>query len=85
MHMRWGVATRMCGAGLRTETNDVAGDLMIPALVLMVLAGAVGWHRAGKRGGTTADRFQYAAAHGIPAFLAVLILMTIAGRMGWLG
>ena len=58
---------------------------MIPALILMVLAGALGWHRAGKRGGTTADRWQYAAAHGIAAFLVVLFLMTIAGRLGWLG
>lgn len=57
---------------------------MIPALILMVVAGAIGWQRAKKRGGTTADCWQYAAAHGIPAFLCVLILMTIANNMGWL-
>ncbi|MEM7056134.1 MAG: hypothetical protein AAF557_00970 [Pseudomonadota bacterium] len=58
---------------------------MIPALILMAFAGALGWHRAGKRGGTSADRWQYAAAHAIPTFLMVMILMTVAGRMGWLG
>lgn len=57
---------------------------MIPAVILMVLAGALGWRRAAKRGGTTADRWQYAAAHGIPAFLVVLILMTLANKLGWL-
>lgn len=58
---------------------------MIPALILMALAGGVGWHRAGKRGGTTADRWQYAIAHAVPAFLVAMIVMTIAGHMGWLG
>lgn len=58
---------------------------MIPALILMALAGAIGWHRAGKRGGTTADRMQYAVAHAVPAFLVVMIAMTVAGHMGWLG
>ena len=58
---------------------------MIPALILMTLAAAIGWHRAGKRGGTKADRWQYAVAHAIPAFLVTMILMTIAGHLGWLG
>lgn len=58
---------------------------MIPALILGVLAGYFGWQRAARRGGTPADRWQFAAAHGIPAFLAAVILMTIAARMGWLG
>jgi len=58
---------------------------MIPALGLMVIAGAIGWRRAASRGGNRADRWQYAAAHGIPAFLIGMILMTVAGRLGWFG
>ena len=58
---------------------------MIPALILMVLFGALGWYRASRRGGATGDKLQYAAAHGLPAFLIGMIGMTIAGRMGWFG
>ena len=57
---------------------------MIFALILLVLGGALGWFRAARRGGTTADRLQYAAAHGVPAFLLGMIIMTIAGHLGWL-
>ena len=58
---------------------------MIPAAIAALAAGVIGWRRAGAAGGKTADKWQYAAAHGIPAFLIVIILMTIAARMGWLG
>lgn len=33
---------------------------------------AIGWMRAARRGGTTADKVQFALAHGIPAALAGL-------------
>lgn len=55
---------------------------MIPAFVCMILAGIVGWRRAARRGGNRADRMQYAAAHAIPAFLIVMLAMSLAGRMG---
>ena len=58
---------------------------MAVALILLALGGAVGWFRAARRGGTTADRMQYAAAHGLPAFLLGMIAMTVAGHLGWLG
>ena len=72
---------------------------MIVALILLVLGGAVGWLLAQVgdapfevvfngdtvQGGTTADRMQYAAAHGLPAFLLGMIAMTVAGHLGWLG
>jgi len=58
---------------------------MVVAFILMLLAGLVGWSRAARRGGTTADRWQYAAAHGVPAFLIGMIAMTAAGHLGWLG
>lgn len=57
---------------------------MIPAVVLAIVAGGVGWRRAARLGGSKADRWQYAFAHGIPAFLAVMIAMTVANEMGWL-
>lgn len=58
---------------------------MIVALILLFVGGAIGWFRAAQRGGTTADRLQYAAAHGLPAFLAGMIGMTIAANIGLLG
>lgn len=41
---------------------------MLPLLAGIIGAG-YGWWRAGKRGGNTADKLQYAAAHGIAFFL----------------
>lgn len=58
---------------------------MVIAFIAALLAGLLGWRRATAAGGKTADKLQYAAAHGIPAFLVTLILMTVAARMGWLG
>lgn len=58
---------------------------MLVALALFVVFAAFGFVRAGRRGGKTADRLQYALAHGIPAGLAGLIVMTLAAHMGWLG
>lgn len=58
---------------------------MIPALIAALAAALLGWRRAAAQGGNTADKWQYAAAHAIPAFLVVIILMTVAARMGWLG
>lgn len=58
---------------------------MVPGLILAILAGIIGWRRATAAGGGTADKWQYAAAHGIPAFLVGLIAMTVAGRFGLLG
>ena len=58
---------------------------MVVALILGLAGAALGWTRAGRRGGSTADRLQYAAAHGLPAFLVGMILMVIAGNLGFLG
>lgn len=54
-------------------------------VMAFLAAAALGWYRAVKRGGTLADRIQYALAHGIPAGLAALVVIIIATRMGWLG
>ncbi len=53
-------------------------------LIVFVLGCAIGWYRAARRGGTLAQRIQYALAHGIPLGLAALILVIVAMRMGWL-
>jgi len=37
----------------------------------------IGWYRAGRRGGSIADRLQYALAHGIPLALATLTAVAI--------
>jgi hypothetical protein len=54
-------------------------------IAAFVLAGALGWARAAKRGGTLPDRLQFALAHAIPATLAALLLQIIALRLGLLG
>lgn len=56
---------------------------MLLGLILFVVFAAVGWLRAARRGGTLADRAQYAAAHGIPAFLLGVLVMIVVARMGW--
>jgi hypothetical protein len=58
---------------------------MVVALILFAIFALIGWRRAERRGGTTADKLQYAMAHGIPAFLATLIVMVIGLNFGWFG
>lgn len=58
---------------------------MLVALILGIVSATIGWRRAARRGGSRADCLQYAAAHGIPAFLVSMILMTVALNMGYLG
>ena len=48
-------------------------------ILAFVLGCLLGWSRAARRGGTLADRLQYALAHGIPAALVTLgVLIAIA-------
>jgi hypothetical protein len=54
-------------------------------VVTFLAAGALGWVRAGRRGGNTADKVQYALAHAIPATLAVLFVQILAARLGLIG
>lgn len=49
------------------------------------IGGAIGWLRAGKRGGTLADKLQYGAAHGLAMMLLALILVFAARHSGLLG
>lgn len=50
-------------------------------LAAFILGCLLGWVRAGRRGGTIADRVQFALAHGIP--LALLTLAALIG-LAWL-
>ncbi len=54
-------------------------------VIAAVAAGTIGWMRAARRGGNTADRVQYALAHAIPATLAALALQIVLVRTGLLG
>jgi hypothetical protein len=56
---------------------------MLIAIVLFVIGAVIGWRRAARRGGNTADKLQYALAHGIPAFLIGVIVTVILLRTGW--
>ncbi|MEL6475745.1 MAG: hypothetical protein AAFR17_00335 [Pseudomonadota bacterium] len=49
--------------------------------VFFLAAAALGWVRAGRRGGTMADRVQYAIAHGIAGGLAGFVLVNIAAHL----
>ncbi len=54
------------------------------AFLIALAAGLIGWRRAAKRGGTRADKIQYALAHAIPAFLLTMIALVLAAKMGWI-
>ena len=58
---------------------------MVVALILFAIFAVIGWRRAERRGGTVADKLQYAMAHGIPAFLVGMVVMVAAANFGWLG
>jgi len=45
-------------------------------IAALIIGAAIGWWRAGKLGGTRADRLQYGAAHAL-AFAVLGIFLTI--------
>ena len=52
------------------------------AVAFFIIAFAIGWARAVSRNGTLADKFQWGAAHGIPAGLVGLGLAIALSRAG---
>lgn len=54
---------------------------MIP-LIALIAGFAIGWRRAARRGGVTADKWQYAIGHGVGFGLLAFILTLIAVRVG---
>jgi hypothetical protein len=51
-------------------------------IVAFGLGFAVGWRRAARRGGATADRVQYGFAHGLAALVATAFGALLAGLLG---
>ncbi len=52
------------------------------AIITCLIGAVLGWVRAKRRGGTTADRVQYAIAHAVAFGLAGLILGTVLALTG---
>jgi len=51
--------------------------------IAFLTAGALGWVRAGRRGGGIGDKVQFALAHAIPATLAMLLFQVLVLRLGF--
>jgi len=51
--------------------------------IAFALGMLVGWRRAARRGGGLTHRLQYAAAHGIPAALIVVLVGVVGANLGW--
>ena len=50
-------------------------------IAALILGAAIGWMRAGKLGGASADRVQYAAAHAIGFAVLGIFLTVLVSRM----
>ena len=57
-----------------------AGAMIVIAAFL--IGAAIGWMRAAKVGGTTADKLQYAAAYGLALSVLGVFATVMIGRMG---
>lgn len=55
------------------------------ALAALILGAVTGWVRAARRGGTTADKAQYAVGHGLAFGLAGFALAILLARLGLFG
>lgn len=55
---------------------------MILASIGAVIGIILGWFRATKRGGNTADKLQYAAAHGIALLLVGYFIALFMAKWG---
>ncbi len=64
----------------RRSRRGYAGAMIVIAAFL--LGAAVGWMRAAKAGGGTADKLQYAAAHGLALTVVGLFLTVLITRLG---
>lgn len=54
--------------------------MMLP--LAFVLGFAIGWIRAGRRGGNRLDRLQYGAAHGVALLLVALVVTVLLAAAG---
>lgn len=53
------------------------------ASAAFILGAVIGWIRASRFGGNTADKFQYAIAHALALFLLGLVITVFADWQGW--
>ncbi|MDS9468120.1 hypothetical protein RGQ15_11135 [Paracoccus sp. MBLB3053] len=51
-------------------------------ITALIIGAAIGWWRAGKLGGTRADRIQYAAVHAMGLAVLGVFLIVLLGRLG---
>ncbi len=56
--------------------------LAMIVIAALLLGAAIGWMRAAKVGGTTADKLQYAAAHGLALAVVGIFVTILITRMG---
>ena len=54
---------------------------MIP-LIALIAGFAIGWRRAARRGGTQADKWQFAIGHAVAFGLLAFLVTLIAVRLG---
>ena len=53
----------------------------MPYLIAFIIGFALGWIKAAKRGGNTADKVQYGTVFGMIAMVLTLIALVIYGNM----
>ncbi len=53
----------------------------MPYLIAFIIGFALGWVKAGKRGGNTPDKVQYGTIFGMIAMVLTLIALVIYGNM----
>lgn len=56
--------------------------LAMIVIAAFLLGAVIGWVRAAKAGGGTADKLQYAAAHALALTVLALFLTILLTRMG---
>lgn len=49
-------------------------------IIALVAGFAFGWFRAQRRGGNTADKWQYGAGHGVAFYVLAVIATILFGR-----
>ena len=51
--------------------------------VAFLFGAAIGWLRAGQRGGSTADKLQYGVGHGLALMLVTLVITLVLDQAGY--
>jgi hypothetical protein len=54
----------------------------MPLILAFIIGCVIGWRRAAARGGSAADKAQYAVAHGFAGLLLLLVASLFLGFAG---